>query len=83
MPGLPAANRRRHQAPGLMPSIRELEEEITGQDALTPAEHEAWGRAVSKGYAEPWQAYRVGIRDGLVARAGSTDIDSPVPGTDS
>lgn len=64
-----------------MATIRELEEEISGQSALTPAEHEAWGRAVSKGYAEPWQAYRVGIRDGLVARAGTVDIDSQVPGT--
>jgi len=64
-----------------MATIRELEEEITGQAALTAAEYEAWGRALQKGYAEPWQAYRVGIRDGLVARANSTDLESPVPGT--
>lgn len=43
-----------------------LEAGLTG-NVLTPAEADLFGRQLSKGYGQPYEAYRVGIRDGIAA----------------
>lgn len=50
-----------------MVTAREVEEELTGEDALTDLEEAQFSRALQKGYGEPYDAYRVGVRDGAEA----------------
>lgn len=48
-------------------SPEEIQAELTGQDPMTAAEVETVGRAVSKGYAYPFDAWRLGVLEGAKA----------------
>lgn len=64
-----------------MVTAREIEEEVTGKDALSDADYAMYGRAISKGYATPYDAYQVGVRDG--AEAALKAIEAEAEETDS
>jgi hypothetical protein len=45
----------------------DIEEDVTGQEALTESEYGAISRAVQKGYASSHEAYRLGVVHGIRA----------------
>jgi hypothetical protein len=58
----------------------ELEESATGQEALTDREVEVFGRALEKGYGEPYDAYRVGVRVGVRATLAAAADENTTDG---
>lgn len=59
---------------------RELYGEVTGQDPLPPDRYAAVQSAVSKGYADPHDAYCVGVTDGIAATLKAADTLDPPTG---
>ena len=55
-----------------MKSAADLEAELTGS-VLTDREADLFGRQLQKGYGEPYEAYRVGVRDALAAVAAAQE----------
>lgn len=57
-----------------MKTPEEIQTELSGQEPMTAQEVEAVGRAVGKGYAYPYDAWRLGVLEG--AKAAIEDRNS-------